>query len=361
MTFYGSLQVVDRDGWGKIFPLEKALFMVGSASVNDIVLPAGSTVAPVHLQVIRPAVDASQVRVVNLSPNPLLLSRANQPGSVELPANGSGDLHDGDMLRLGDFTLAFSVQAQRGVVRSARSQNLGLTLELAGLELRAGKQLAGRLTLTNFGSENRCQFELDLEGLPADCYQIDPSPMLFPQGEERIGIRLYHLGSLPRGGECPITLRATAPAAYPTEEVELRLSLQVACVREVKVTFSDSSQPACQPLEAPAPRFRNGNARAVVSDERNRSAPAELPSRQTGGESGKNGSSAGVEFEPPAQPMLPAPEGQPTEVGDWFSATDNAPRLPRRPRLNGNITILRSSGPELPGDGALLPGGEEPV
>ena len=34
-TNYPRLEIIDRDGWRKVFPLEKPLFFIGSDARND--------------------------------------------------------------------------------------------------------------------------------------------------------------------------------------------------------------------------------------------------------------------------------------------------------------------------------------
>lgn len=240
MAYYGTLEVVDRTGWTKTYPLEKALLMIGSADFNDIVLPEerGLGVFPAHLQLMRPAVELGSIRLVNLSAAPVTLIRDGHTGET-LPGGGTAELEDGDGLRLGGFGLAFSIQSLGGVSRSARSEHLGLKLELPGGALRPLKQLAGRLTVTNYGSQPRCQFELEIEGLPAGCCRIDPAPLLFPHGEGQMQIRFYHRGAQPAGGPQPVLLRATAPGAYPTEEVTLEWNLDVAPLETVELVVDE--------------------------------------------------------------------------------------------------------------------------
>jgi hypothetical protein len=262
MPYYGSLQVIDRSGWTKSFSLEKALLMVGTASYNDIVLPdePGSGVAPVHLQVMRPALEVGRIRVVNLASSACALvkaphssasaprSSASTPEAVSLfpdqagsapaeniPVAGSAsiEMESGDTLILGGFRLVFSLRMLNGIALSTRSENIGIRLEFPNRTLRPGKGLAGQITVINFGSQKRCQFELELEGLPQDCYQIEPAPILFPNSDERLQIRLLHRCTHPAGGLQKIWLHAVAAAAYPTEELTLPFELDIAVVDQV--------------------------------------------------------------------------------------------------------------------------------
>jgi hypothetical protein len=237
MSYHGSIQVQDPSGWTKTFPLEKALVMVGSAPVNDILLPEeqGEGVLPVHLQLLHTRLELENVRAVNLSDIPIPVQRANPAGVSAISPHAYQDLEDGDALQVGGFELVFSLQSSEGFSHSSRSEHLGLKLETPGLALKASRQLDGLLTVINYGTQKRCQFGIDLEGLPPDCYQIDPAPLLYPNGEAQLRVRIYHRGSRPPAGSCAVCLRMTAPGAYPTEEVRLPFSLEVAPVYQVDV------------------------------------------------------------------------------------------------------------------------------
>lgn len=237
MSYNGTVHVTDKTGWAKTFPLEKALTMIGSASFNDIVLPEshGGGVASVHIQLISSQPGKRGFRMVNLVSDPLEVSLSEARGRILVPAKGSRELTDGDGLKLGDFLLTFYLQSAHGISIEKRSENIGVTYEMPSLILKEERKLTGLLTVRNFGEEKRCQFEIDLEGLPSDCYQIDPAPLLYPGGEEKLQIRFFHLGVRPSAGDCPILIRVSAVGAYPTEEVLLPIVLNVEAVNRFTV------------------------------------------------------------------------------------------------------------------------------
>jgi hypothetical protein len=237
MSYNGTVHVTDKTGWAKTFPLEKALTMIGSAAFNDIVLPEshGSGVASVHIQLISSQPGNRGFRMVNLVSDPLEMSLSEARGKIFVPAKGSRALTDGDGLKLGDFQLTFYLQSTHGISIDKRSENIGVTYEMPSLILKEGRKLTGLLTVRNFGGERRCQFEIDLEGLPSDCYQVDPAPLLYPGGEEKLQIRFFHLGVRPPAGDCPILIRISAAGAYPTEEVLIPIVLNVEAVNRFQV------------------------------------------------------------------------------------------------------------------------------
>jgi hypothetical protein len=345
MAYYGSVKISDRDGWLKNYPLEKALLMVGSGTMNDIVLSdeRGSGVASLHIQVFRPQAEQNTVRVVNLAKSGLPFRRSRGENGSLLPGS-SIMLGSGDAISLGEYSLQFTLQAQPGVVRTARSAHLGLKLELPGLDLTAGGRLAGQLTVTNYGDQGRCQFELELEGLSAGCYQIDPAPLLFPRAEEHLQIRFFHRGSRPLAGKQAFTLRATAPAAYPAEMVAISETLDVSPVYRVELAVEDPTArveapaPAPMALEALRPGPQPVEIPPVVAS---LAAPAVSPP---------------LAFEEPAPVSSQegvTPEVTPAPEPDWYPADSSAgPAQPVRvtsARLaGGRRPVLSRTGQAIP-------------
>ncbi len=260
MPYFGSVKVVDINGWEKTFSLEKAILMVGSAPHNDIILPSthGSGVSALHLQLIHPQADQDNLQVLNLSTSQVVLKRPTLLDGIPIAGNTSRGLENGDSLQLGEFTLTFDIQPTFGIVRKVRTDHLGLSLTLPGRQLRSGSRLSGQISLINYGENSRCQFEIELVGLPAQCYQIDPAPILYPKSEEHLQIRFFHRGTAPVAGFQTFTLRVTAPMAYPLEEAVLTETLDVTPIYQFgmqigAVTKAVSADPTVQPLSAVEP------------------------------------------------------------------------------------------------------------
>ena len=242
MSNYGTINVRDKKGWSKSFPLEKALTLIGSAPVNDIVLSNeyGGGVASVHLQLISAHTGINRFRLVSLVNEPILIKLSNARGIDQIRSKGSYFLEDGDSISVGDFQITFYLQSDNGIKIEKKSQNIGLKLEMPSNNLRSNSKLTGLLTLTNYGPDKRCQFEVDIAGLPADCYQIDPAPLLYPGGEEKLEIRFFHQQIRPQSGECAIQIHAYATNAYPTEEVIIPIVLDIEPVYKFSVDLHDS-------------------------------------------------------------------------------------------------------------------------
>lgn len=242
MSNFGTINVKDQKGWSKSFPLEKALTLIGSAPLNDIVLSNeyGGGVANVHLQLISAQTGKNRFRLVNLVNEPLLVKLTNAQGMDQIKPKGSRFVEDGDSIIVGDFQLTFYLQSDNGIKIEKMSENIGLKLEMPSINLRSNSKLNGLLTVTNYGPDKRCQFEIDIVGLPSDCYQIDPAPLLYPGAEEKLEIRFFHQLIRPQAGECAIQIHAYATNAYPTEEVIIPIVLDIEPVYKFSVDIHES-------------------------------------------------------------------------------------------------------------------------
>jgi hypothetical protein len=256
------LEVTDRDGWRKEFPLQKPLLHVGSDAKNDIVLEArrGGGVAPRHLQLIAIPGSAAGYRAINLSDRDVATGESGN--RLFLPRSAM-DIADGDCLRLGDFTLVFRLSAAGAAVpmpvaRAApvptpvgivseqastqpvaarepeaagvetSSTHIGLKLSLPQVAVEPEQPLEGMITVRNLGNEPGVQFRLEVEGLDPDWYEIGPGPILFPNVEKGVYFRLRH----PQGpglaaGRHQIQIHASAPDAYPGERVSVSREIDI--------------------------------------------------------------------------------------------------------------------------------------
>jgi hypothetical protein len=254
MAYFGSVTITNKYGWQKTIDLGKALLTIGSSRSVDINLPEeqGAGAAPLHLQLISPKTAGQPYRIINLAGDPLEIT-AGPSRSVLIRPRTPQTLQNGDVLVLGEFTLAFSLQNERGVRIEQRSANLGMLLELPHLQLRNEKRLAGLLTLTNYGENRRCQFTIELDGLPDECFRVSPAPLLYPGASEQVEIQFFHRGDRPSAGKNPVSINASASQAYPQETVSITLDLQVEAVNKYTLAFeTPDEQPAEMPLPAPS-------------------------------------------------------------------------------------------------------------
>ena len=219
------VEIVDKDGWRKQLTLEKPIVHIGSDPRSDIVLEPmrGGGVATLHAQLIG-LPNSSGYQIVNLSDTSIPIGAS---GDQTLPARTAARLNDGTTLRIGEFTLIFRDGESAPGSTELISSHIGLRLSAPNAKLQPNRTMAGVLKVSNLGDRSGAQFNLELEGLPVDCYDIEPGPILASGAERDVVLRLYHRGDRPSAGEHRVTIRATADDAYPGEESEVSLLVQV--------------------------------------------------------------------------------------------------------------------------------------
>jgi hypothetical protein len=237
------LEVIDTEGWCQDFALEKPIVYIGSDARNDIVLSPrrGEGVAARHLQLVASPREGAVYRAVNLSSVEVGVGEA---GQGVLPPRDARDIRDGEHLLVGEFRLVFHLSG--GVIPQAEpdsgpgtqrvgragprtgSAAIGLELALDQAQLDPDCPIDGILTVRNLGNMPGVQFKLELEGLEPDCYELGPGPILFPQVEKGVHLRLRHprRPGLPAGPR-QIRIRATAPDAYPGQTATVSQEIEI--------------------------------------------------------------------------------------------------------------------------------------
>ena len=219
-----ALQVTDRDGWQKEFPLTRRIIHIGSAPHNDIVLAAehGSGVATSHLQLI--ALETAGYRLVNLGDTEIVLEGET---SLQLGHHATQEVSAGQRIRVGEFTL--SLRGDTPASNSGdTSETIGLRMILPERRLSAARSIEGTVIVRNQGHQPGVQFQLRLEGLPSESYSLGAVPLLFPGAEKSVSLRLSHPrnSTFPAGTE-HFTVRATAPSAYPGESATVSQTIEI--------------------------------------------------------------------------------------------------------------------------------------
>ncbi len=214
------IEVTDKAGWRREYPLEKNLLYIGSDAQNDIILDTnrGTGVLPRHLQLLAHPETSTGYRIINLSNSPLAL------GNRTLPPRASADIKTGEPITVGEFTLTFygSVGATKD------SSAIGLRLNLPSTDLHPDYPLEGTVTVRNLGEEMGVQFTLELDGFPDNAYELEPGPLLFPKAAKDVRLQLFHPEvALLSAGEEHITIQATAPDAYPGQTASASQIIQV--------------------------------------------------------------------------------------------------------------------------------------
>jgi len=233
MSSDNILEVTDKEGWKKVFPLEKAIIYVGSDPRNDVPLDPvrGSGVSRRHLQLI--AVTGTGYRLINMGETDV---RLGVHGETSLPPRAFLELNPGEKVQVGDFVLRFEgdtplLMGDAGantLPGSQRSRSIGLSLVLPSTQLELDKPLEGTVVVRNWGRQTGVQFKLDVDGLDPQLLEIGPGPILFPNAEKEVYFRVHHpRAAKPAAGDYRLRIRATAPQAYPGEAAVVTQTIQL--------------------------------------------------------------------------------------------------------------------------------------
>lgn len=266
MAQRGTVEVIDKGGWSRSFPLNKNIIHIGSDARNDIVIETwhGTGLAARHLQLVPSPTSSLGYRLVNMGTIEVLLG---SNGERSLPPRAAIDLADGDIVSLGELTFIFHGEgsgapsaasvanaAAAGVVAATAAQPsaanraapvagmatatvaaarkgnpIGLSLTLSQALLAPGQPIDGAITIKNQGDKTGVQFKIEVEGFDSDSYELGPAPILFPDVEKQVLFRLRHPQKPnPSAGDRRLTIRVTAPNAYPGEVATVSQVIQVA-------------------------------------------------------------------------------------------------------------------------------------
>ncbi|MBI3959367.1 MAG: FHA domain-containing protein [Chloroflexi bacterium] len=226
------VEVIDREGWRKEYPLNRAIFHIGSDTRNDIVLEGGrgAGIEARHAQLVATA-GSRGYRLVNLSQTPIPLDGS---GRI-LPPRGATDIYDRDVVRMGEHTFRFFLS-------EGSSNSISVSLHFGETRLAIDTLLEGVITVQNLGSVPGAQFKLAVEGLTPEWYALGPGPILFPGAQKDVLLHIRHARqpSIPAGPR-PVTVRAVAPDAYPGESAAATQSIQIAPFYDhaIRLTLAD--------------------------------------------------------------------------------------------------------------------------
>ena len=253
-----ELMIVDKNGWSKSVNINKAITQVGAAPDNDIYLKSNK-IAPVHLQLIYSPQYSSNCMLTNISNEIVIRTDLEE---YLLPQFETMEVRDGDEIELGDYRIIPKLPFAAGYVQTASLIDASIVFQDA--TLRPNYTTTGQLTIINVGDQPDCQFDVTVQGLPNNCYQIDPIPLMFPGAQENVRVRLFHRGHFPQAGSYDIVFTITAPKHYPGEELVIKQEIFVAPVFkhaiEIIDDIADSKQDSVKSnsaiedtLELPAP------------------------------------------------------------------------------------------------------------
>ncbi len=315
MNGESKVEVITREGWRKEYPLRKGIVYIGSAASNDIVLNGmqGGGVAPLHAQLIA---NQAGYKLINLAEAEIRLGEA---GGDVLPPRAVIDMVDGLTFGLGEFTLVFRGSGggyDLGATSGSGTRFIGLRLAMPYVRLAPHQSLDGKVIVQNLGGKTGVRFDIDLEGLDTDCYDVAPGPLLSSGAQGEVLFRIHHRGLKPLAGAWTITLRATAPRDYPGEEAVVSQQIEVLpFYRHQLRLFAPGSAPeTIEPQDFLTPKAKSGS---LTDQEESR----------TKGKKGKWWTahpSWGDEQEPVRMRAKPAPTAKPAKTAATTPAESSA-------------------------------------
>lgn len=233
MTQLGILEVEDQTGWKQVKCLpDVTTISLGSHKQNNIVLPEcrGAGVAEFHAQLIVNADDKTPYQLVNHTDHVIHYGTEGELTNTIAPRSAA-PLADKNVFHLGEYTIKLHTTGQLTSRPTGEDDQpaLGLSLNLQENRLKPNRDLSGQVRVRNLGDQSGAKFELMLESeqLSSECYTLEPGPMLSAGAEGQLTLRLIHRGQLPPAGNSQVILRATAPAAYPGQQVEFPFVIYV--------------------------------------------------------------------------------------------------------------------------------------
>ena len=236
-----ELLVIDKSGWSIPVKIQRATTRIGSAPTNDVQLQSPQ-IASLHLQIFYSPDLPTSCKVVNMASEiRVKLSRDTQT----LATFATLDIHDGDEIMLGDYRIKLTLPRTAIVVQTTKM--IDASLSFAEPVLRPEFEAVGHLTIKNAGSQPNCQFQVEIDGLSPDCFQIDPIPLMYPGAQEEVRVLIIHRGYYPPNGLQQLIFKITAPESYPGERCIIQQGLFVMPVFEQSLELIDDVA-AAKPL-----------------------------------------------------------------------------------------------------------------
>lgn len=272
------IEITDKDGWRKDFTVNKTITHIGSDAGNDLVLESlrGAGVLPRHVQLI---LSNGLFRLVNIGNIEFKAWQlGDSPREMNVGAFSAIDLQNGMQIKLGDFRLKLALEdgaqaqhenalpaaqalalvgAQAGANGNGHNATqppgdgnpfiigadvIGLKLKLPRVVLAPNMPLTGTVAVRNRGNKTGAQFKLDLIGLPPEMFELGPGPILFPNAEKEVPIKITHpMGPRPPAGEVRVVIRAVAPDAYPGQSASIAQFLNIAPYFSHKLTLTPAT------------------------------------------------------------------------------------------------------------------------
>jgi len=228
-----ELLLIEQNGLETSFPIDKGVTRVGSASNCHVKLPA-KIGAPLQLQVFYALQQPDRCKVQNIGPEIWVKCQGSRQ---KLATSTSLEMRSGDELFIDTCKLIFTLSSSSGVMRT--SSSFDASLSFPHPVLYPDIPNVGTLTIRNTGKSASCQFQVRVNGLPGDCFQIDPAPLLHPGAQEHFLIHLFHRERYPRAGFHEIKLIISASNTYPGEEVMICQQIYVMPFSQTEIELQD--------------------------------------------------------------------------------------------------------------------------
>ncbi|RMF02646.1 MAG: hypothetical protein D6768_07740 [Chloroflexi bacterium] len=247
-----KLEIINHDGWRKEFSLTKGIVHIGSADTNDVVLNDryGSGVAPLQVQLITTTNGHTVHKLINLGDADIVVGSEQE--SVLAPRSVL-NLTDGLQFKLGEFTLIFHAGNRDETASVQNSRSIGLKLKMPTTQLNPNRSLEGLVTVCNLGRRVGARFDLSLDGLEPDCFDIAPGPLLSSGAEKDVLFRLHHRGHKPLAGKWRIVIRAMAPETYPGEQATVSQIIDVLPFYRHQLSLVPTKKITTRPPETTTP------------------------------------------------------------------------------------------------------------
>jgi len=228
-----ELIISEQNGWKKPVTIVKAITRIGSAPANDVQL-ISPEIAPIHLQLIYLKEASSTCKILNLG-NPVMVRTSDQRSS--LSSLETIQIQNGGEVELGPYRIQFILPLSATTLQETPSIQASLKFPVP--TLRPQQVTTGWLNIKNTGGRSSCQVDIDLSGLPVDCMQVDPAPLLYAGGQMDVRIQLFHRRLYPPAGFQNLTVNVSACDSYPGEQVVINQGIYVAPVLEHELEILD--------------------------------------------------------------------------------------------------------------------------
>lgn len=202
---------------------EYAIIRIGSDPTNHVRL-AAKQAAPFHLQILNNTQPDQRNYLVNLTDQSLAVTLSQE--AFWLGPFATSEIRNGDMIEIGDYQLVVNLPIRDNTLVTSRFFEAELAFPTGFL--LPDTILEGVLTIKNTGEQRGCKFYTEVEGLPEDCVEIDPVPLLYPGAKELIPFRLLHQSTAPEAGYANFIVTISSPESYPEQKVVLQHKIYIA-------------------------------------------------------------------------------------------------------------------------------------